>query len=335
MKLIYYDPVGNNTQSFDLEKVDAVRFGRARDKNQVVLRCRKDSTDPRSEEDRDFSLKISRQHLQIRLQDGRAVVVDQNAKKGTFLGDRKLATEEPHILADGDVIKISDVLYLRVEIQPGETRLIREEPERSHNLVLGKGEQQTLTNFSKSMETSRLVILFTDQVGSTRMADLVGEKQFHKIRRKRDRIQTEIIKRGGSGRTVKSTGDGLLCVFSSPQAAVERAVEIQRALSEFNASNAEEERIQMRIGLDMGQVTIERQFNFDVFGMHVNRASRVMDKAEGGQILISKNVYDAVKSWLAKSGFRPADLGGFELKGIGEPERLYRIEYDVEAPPKA
>ena len=329
MKLVYVDPVTKETRTYDLKVVAAVRFGRSREDNHVVLRCRKDPLNANSEEDRDFSLKISRHHMEIALQDGRAVVIDRGAKKGTFLDDRQLAANEPHILADGDIVKVSDVVHLRIGVQPGEVRVTREEPGRTFVTVLGKTEAKTVSEYSKSLETSMMVVLFTDQVGSTKQADTLGEKEFHKLRRKRDKIQTEIVQRGGAGRTVKSTGDGVLCVFNAPQMALERCIEIQRTLKAHNQTVAPGEQIHMRIGVDMGQVAIDRQFNFDVFGMHVNRAARVMSHADGGEILLTKTLYDSVRGWMTRTDISFVSLGEIELKGISEPVHLYRLVYDM------
>lgn len=322
MKLVYLDGSAEPV-TFDLARKKIVRFGRAREDNQVVLRCRKNPDDPTSPEDRDFSLKISRNHLEIMLQDGRPAVVDRGSKKGSFLGDRKLAANEPHVLADGDVIRISDVLHLRVTIGPGEIRVAREEPRRAFSLVLGKTEAKTVSEFSQSMETSRLVVLFTDQVGSTRMADALGEQAFHKVRRRRDRLQTDVIQRDGAGRVVKSTGDGLLCVFHAAPTAIQRAVEFQKALRTHNEEHPDQEKLQMRVGIDLGPVAIDRQFNFDVFGMVVNRASRVMDQAGGGEIVVTKAVRDAA----ADAGIAFVALGATKLKGIAEAEALFRVDY--------
>ena len=317
MKLVYVDPAAEPL-TFDLARKKIVRFGRAREDNQVVLRCRKNPAGP---EDRDFSLKISRHHLEILLQDGRPAVVDRGSKKGTFLGDRKLAANEPHVLADGDVIAVSDVMHLRVAIGPGEIRVVREEPRRAFSLVLGKTEAKTVSEFSQSMETTRLVVLFTDQVGSTRMADALGEKAFHKVRRRRDRLQTDIIQRDGAGRVVKSTGDGLLCVFHAAPAAVQCAVEVQKALKTHNEEHPDQEQLKMRIGIDQGAVAIDRHFNFDVFGIVVNRASRVMDQAGGGEIVVTKAVHDAATE------FKYTAMGETRLKGISEAEALFRVDY--------
>lgn len=322
VKLVYVDPAAAPVM-FDLARKKIVRFGRSREDNQVVLRCRKNPDNPSSPEDRDFSLKISRSHLEVILQDGRPAVVDRGSKKGTFLGDRQLAANEPHVLADGDVIRVSDVIGLRVAIGPGEIRVTREEPRRSFSLVLGKSEAKTVSEFSQSMETSRLVVLFTDQVGSTRMADALGEKAFHKVRRRRDKLQTDIIQRDGSGRVVKSTGDGLLCVFHAAVDAVARAVEMQQTLQKHNAEHPGLEQIAMRMGIDMGAVTIDRHFNFDVFGMVVNRASRVMDQAGGGEIVVTQAVREAATD--IGHAFKP--LGLTQLKGISEAEALFRVDY--------
>ena len=81
-------------------------------------------------------------------------------------------------------------------------------------------------------------------------------------------------------------------------------------------------------GVNVAQVAryrdaaIDRQFSFDVFGMVVNRASRVMDQAGGGEIVVTKSVHDAA----AGAGFAFVALGVTRLKGIAEAEALFRVD---------
>lgn len=323
MNLVYEDPVAGESRPFDLSAAP-VRFGRSREENSIALRCRKDPSNPQSEEDRELSLLISRHHLEIRLQDGRPVAVDLGSKKGTSLGGRRMEPNLPHPLADGDILRIGDVLQFNVVVQSDAVRLVRAESARA---IIDPRAARTAADFSRGLETSILVILFTDQVGSTKMADALGDKTFHKIRRARDKIQSDIIGRAGDGRTIKSTGDGLLCVFNAPHVALERAVEVQRAIAAHNQSRPELERVVMRIGLDMGEVAIDREFNFDVFGTHVNRAARVMDKADGGQILMTRAVADTAGAWAASAGHALASVGDVPLKGFADPVPLYRLDY--------
>jgi class 3 adenylate cyclase len=86
--------------------------------------------------------------------------------------------------------------------------------------------------------------------GSTALKEELGEHAFQKLRKEHDALLTNIITQDGAGRIVKSTGDGLLAVFSRPSTAVERAIEMQGRL--WDHPN-----ITVRIGIDIGEVTVE------------------------------------------------------------------------------
>src|SRR5215472_10049697 len=85
------------------------------------------------------------------------------------------------------------------------------------------------------------------------------------------------------GRVVKNTGDGLLAEFSSVVDAVRCAVDVQRRMAERNTDVAEEKRIEFRIGINVGDIIIDRG---DIFGDGVNVAVRLDSIAEPGGICI-------------------------------------------------
>src|SRR5215468_1878665 len=74
------------------------------------------------------------------------------------------------------------------------------------------------------------------------------------------------------GRTVKNTGDGFLAEFPSVVDAVRCAVEFQRGMAERNTDAPREERIEFRIGINLGDVIVEEH---DIFGDGVNVAARL------------------------------------------------------------
>lgn len=335
MKLEYVDPAVPGVQVFDLSGGRRFVLGRSGKDCDVTLRFRKDPLDPKSEEAKEDSLIISRRHLEIWLEAGRPMIISHNAAKITFIGEIPLQEEVSLALKEGMVIRIvagphRPYLSLEVAIRGDVIRLSREGADTPSRppVELDAKEKQSLSVASGMLETSIMVVMFTDQVGSTSMADALGEKAFHKVRRERDKMQTEAITRGAAGQVIKSTGDGILCVFKTPKQAMERAVELQRSLTARNRDKPAGERISLRIGMDMGQVVIDRAINFDVFGMRVNVAARVMDRAEGGQILVTKSIFDAVDGWLSDVDFRLVATQKVRLKGVSEPVQLYRIAFD-------
>jgi adenylate cyclase len=121
------------------------------------------------------------------------------------------------------------------------------------------------------------------------------------------------------GRIVKRTGDGVLIEFASAVDATRCAVEIQRGLVERNASVPKDNRIELRIGVHIGDVIIE---DGDIFGDGVNIAARLEGIAQPGGICISDDTYRQVHGKLDAT-FQ--DAGEHDLKNIERPVRVYRI----------
>jgi adenylate cyclase len=123
-----------------------------------------------------------------------------------------------------------------------------------------------------------------------------------------------------SGRIVKTTGDGLLLDFPSVVDAVRCAVDVQRGMAERNAGVPPEQRIEFRIGINVGDIIIDGD---DIFGDGVNVAARLQTLAEPGGICVSRVVRDQV---LDKLSFAFEDLGAQEVKNIARPLEVYRID---------
>jgi len=121
------------------------------------------------------------------------------------------------------------------------------------------------------------------------------------------------------GRIVKNTGDGFLAEFQSVVDAVRCAVEVQRGMAERNAPIPADERIEFRVGINLGDVIVEEH---DIFGDGVNVAARLEALAEPGGICVSRVVRDQVRD---KLDFAFEDLGEQRVKNIERPIRVYRV----------
>src|SRR5206468_1226903 len=140
---------------------------------------------------------------------------------------------------------------------------------------------------------------------------------------RRELIDPKIAEYGG--RIVKTTGDGLLLEFPSVVEAVRCAVDVQRGMAERNADTASDQRIDFRIGVNVGDIIIDGD---DIFGDGVNIAARLEALAEPGGICASRVVRDQVRDKLA---FAFEDMGEQQVKNIARPVRVHRIRID-EAP---
>jgi adenylate cyclase len=121
------------------------------------------------------------------------------------------------------------------------------------------------------------------------------------------------------GRIVKTTGDGILIEFPSVVEAVACAQAIQRGMSERNAEIPADQRIEFRIGINLGDVIVEEG---DIHGDGVNVAARLEALAEPGGICVSRVVRDQVRD---KLDVALEDLGEQSLKNIARPVRVFRI----------
>jgi adenylate cyclase len=121
------------------------------------------------------------------------------------------------------------------------------------------------------------------------------------------------------GRVVKNTGDGFLADFSSVVDAVRCAVELQREMAWHNADVPTEGRIELRVGINLGDVIVEAD---DIFGDGVNVAARLEALADAGGVFVSNTVHDHVRDRLP---FVFEDLGEQQVKNIARPVRVYRV----------
>jgi adenylate cyclase len=125
------------------------------------------------------------------------------------------------------------------------------------------------------------------------------------------------------GRVVDAPGDNVLAAFATALDAVACAVEIQRVLGARNAGLGEARRMPFRIGVHLGDVTLE---DGRIYGEGVNVAARLEGLAEPGGICLSRTVCEQVRH---KLDLRYRDLGEQSLKNIPEPVRAYRVAIEA------
>ena len=178
------------------------------------------------------------------------------------------------------------------------------------------------------VERRLAAILAGDVAGYSRMMGADEEGTLLRLNtHRREFLEPKIAEH--RGRIVKRTGDGVLIEFASVVDATRCAVEIQRGMVERNASVPEDKRIELRIGIHIGDVIIE---DGDIFGDGVNIAARLESSAEPGGICISDDVYRQVYGKLDAS-FQ--DAGEHELKNIARPVRIYQLQppgHEMKAP---
>jgi len=130
---------------------------------------------------------------------------------------------------------------------------------------------------------------------------------------------TDPAVRGHGGRIVRSVGDGILVEFSSAASALQAAIEIQRAMAERNRGRPAHERIDHRIGINLGDILVEAH---DIAGTGVNVAARLEAIAPPGGIAISAAVREQVRDDL---GVDFVDTGEHQVKNLSRPVRVFRV----------
>jgi TolB-like protein/class 3 adenylate cyclase len=169
-------------------------------------------------------------------------------------------------------------------------------------------------------QTRRLAaILAADVAGYSRLMGADEEGTLERLKAlRRELVDPKIAEH--HGRIVKTTGDGLLVEFASVVDAVRCAVAVQQALPERNTGVGAVNRIELRIGINLGDVIVEGD---DLYGDGVNIAARIEALADAGGVFVSNTVHDQVCDRLP---FVFEDLGEQQVKNIARPVRVFRTQ---------
>jgi class 3 adenylate cyclase len=197
-----------------------------------------------------------------------------------------------------------------------ELRAARDEFERlgaKPDLAAVEAELREIEEHRASRVQVRMTFLFTDIVGSTKLAEALGNQAWERLLRWHDEmLRAEVARQGG--RIVHSTGDGFFAAFDTAGQAIRSAIAIQRALT----SHAETSGFAppVRIGLHAADAT-QRGEDFSGLGVHV--AARIAALASGGEILASAEALDEAGEVAA------IDEREVEVRGVSTPVRVASI----------
>jgi adenylate cyclase len=166
-----------------------------------------------------------------------------------------------------------------------------------------------------------VTIFFSDIENSTALNSELGDEEWVKLLAAHDRLLHTYVEKH-RGLIVKSQGDGYMVVFSTPELALNASLDIQRALSAKRQRSRRLRRtpIRVRIGLHTG-TAIEKEGDF--FGRNVAMAARVASMGDGGEILVSTDIVDALGD---SSRFRFTEEETVEFKGLPGEHRLWSVE---------
>ena len=154
-------------------------------------------------------------------------------------------------------------------------------------------------------------ILFTDLEASTAVTQRLDDEGAQELLREHNGTVRSALGDHG-GREVKHTGDGIMASFPSAAGAVGAALQIQRDL--------EGGELRVRVGVNAGEPIAEED---DLFGSAVQMAARITDRADPGQVLVSRVVADLC----AGKSFMFSSIGAATMKGFEEPIELFEVSY--------
>ena len=166
---------------------------------------------------------------------------------------------------------------------------------------------------------SRLAVMFTDMEGSTRMTEELGEEtaltvliEHHSI------VRNQVA--AHSGREVKNLGDGFLLEFPSARDAIDCAAAIQQALDDYNRSGPPRP-VRVRCGITVGEPL---RHGPDLFGRCVVLASRIVNEAHGGEILVSAELKDEVGP---SAGVNFGRRWAIQAKGLRGAQSVFEVNW--------
>jgi len=176
--------------------------------------------------------------------------------------------------------------------------------------------------------TRRLAaIMVADVVGYSRHMEQDDAGTVARLREIREQVVDPSINANG-GHVVSTSGDGMLVEFGSADASLRCAVDVQRAMAERSRPLAATDRIEFRVGINLGDIIVDGN---DIAGDGVNVAARLEAIAEPGGICVSSVVHDQVHGNL---DIAFVDVGERQVKNIARPIRVFAVVLDATSVPR-
>jgi len=192
-------------------------------------------------------------------------------------------------------------------------------PKKGYRLIaeLSFPESPDNSDSHQNIERKLTAILYADVVGYSRLTEQDEEGTHQLVSAYLDAVSQAIVHHNGN--IVHYAGDAVLADFATVIDAVSCAVDIQRDLAARNARQAADQVVQFRVGINLGDVIVDRD---DIYGEGVNVAARLESLADPGGICISESVRSTVGH---KLPYSYEFLGEQMVKNIAEPIRAYRV----------
>ncbi len=214
-------------------------------------------------------------------------------------------------------ITINELAHLKMKDQ---NQLLQQESEELDAESL-MAERQRLEALFHEKFTKVITVMFTDLKGSTAITEAEGNLAVRELMKKHNDMLFPILKKH-NGILVKTMGDGTMSYFTKAQDAARAASEFQRILKEYNATQKPKIPIIVTAGIHTGEGIVEKD---DIYGDVVNVAARFDAQAQGNEICVSEETFNALedKAEIYCRYFRMA-----KLKGKKEEFKIFKIIWD-------
>lgn len=169
----------------------------------------------------------------------------------------------------------------------------------------------------KDPKRQKTAIMMTDIVGFSKAMGADEAGMYKKLQIHNDMVRNQIVKNRGT--VIKTIGDAFMVKFRSAPNTVQCAMDIQKAIGDYNKSKTAEDQFHVRIGCHMGEVMVTGN---DVFGDGVNIAARIEPKADADGIMVSEVIQQEAKN---KVPAHFVSVGRLPMKNIAQPPELFKV----------
>ena len=167
------------------------------------------------------------------------------------------------------------------------------------------------------MQTKHLTIMLTDIKGFTSKTASSSRNQVFEMIEKHKQLVLPVVQKF-KGTLVKTIGDAFLVTFDSPTDGVLCGIAIQDVLKAHNSDRTSDDKIEIRIAINSGEVTLT---DSDVYGDAVNITARIESIAEAGEVFFTEAVYLAMN----KKEVPSSEIGYRQFKNVPEKIKVYRV----------
>lgn len=169
----------------------------------------------------------------------------------------------------------------------------------------------------KDPKRQKTAIMMTDIVGFSKAMGADEAGMYKKLQIHNDMVRNQIVRNRGT--VIKTIGDAFMVKFRSATNTVQCAMDIQKAIGDYNKTKTAEDQFHVRIGCHMGEVMVTGN---DVFGDGVNIAARIEPKADADGIMVSEVIQQESKN---KVPAHFVSVGRLPMKNIAQPPELFKV----------